>query len=180
MANDGISSKSAEGLVTIAKIVRTRGLRGEVVAELLTDFPERFEGLEEVTAVFPEGQRRQLKIEKFWFQKDRVILKFREIDSIESAETLRDAEVCVHESEAVELEDDEYFDWELEGCVVVTAEGEKLGTVREIMRTGGTEVLIIDGAERELMIPFAESICTEVDVENKRIIVDPPEGLLEF
>jgi len=169
-----------EELVAIAKIARTRGLRGEVVADLLTDFPERFEGLEDVTAVFPDGKRRELKIEKFWFQKGRVILKFRDVDSIESAETLRDAKVCVHESEAVELEDDEYFDWELEGCAVETAEGEKLGTVREIMRTGGTEVLLIDGEERELMIPFAESICTVVDIQNKRIVVDPPEGLLEF
>ena len=169
-----------EELVAIGKIARTRGLRGEVVADLLTDFPERFEGLEDVTAVFPDEKRRELKIEKFWFQKGRVILKFRDVDSIESAETLRDAKVCVHESEAVELEDDEYFDWELEGCAVETAEGEKLGTVREIMRTGGTEVLLIDGEERELMIPFAESICTEVDIQNKRIVVDPPEGLLEF
>jgi 16S rRNA processing protein RimM len=169
-----------EELVAIAKIVRTRGLKGEVVAELLTDFPERFDGLETVTGVLPSGETRELKIEKFWFQKDRVILKFHGTDSIESAEVLRDAEVCVHESEAVELEEDEFFDWELEGCEVETTGGEKLGSVREIMRTGGTEVLLIDGAERELMIPFAESICTEVDVENKRILVDPPEGLLEF
>jgi len=167
-------------LVAIAKIVRTRGLRGEVVAELLTDFPERFEGLEEVMAVFENGDRRELKIERFFFQKDRIVLKFAGVDSIETAESLRDTEVCISEAEAVELEEDEYFDWELEGCEVETVEGEKIGTVREVLRTGGTEVLIIDGAERELMIPFAESICTEVDVEGKRVIVDPPEGLLEF
>ncbi len=166
--------------MAIAKIVRTRGLRGEVVAELLTDFPERFEGLEEVMAVFENGDRRELKIERFFFQKDRIVLKFAGVDSIETAETLRDTEVCISEAEAVELEEDEYFDWELEGCEVETVEGEKIGTVREVLRTGGTEVLIIDGAERELMIPFAESICTEVDVEGKRVIVDPPEGLLEF
>ena len=167
-------------LVSIARIVRTRGLRGEVVADLLTDFPERFDGLEEVIALLPTGEKRELKIEKFWFQKGRVILKFHGFDSIESAEDLRDAEVCVPESEAVELDDGEFFDWELEGCEVETVGGEKLGTVREIMRTGGTEVLLIDGAERELMIPFAESICVEVDVKAKRIVVDPPDGLLEF
>jgi 16S rRNA processing protein RimM len=176
----GESSTPGEDLVTIAKIVRTRGLRGEVVAEMLTDFPERFEGLDDVTAVFPGGEKRELKIEKFWFQKDRVILKFGGIDSIESAEPLRDADICVHESEAVELEEDEFFDWELEGCEVETIEGEKLGSVREIMRTGGTEVLLIDGPGKEVMIPFAEAICVEIDVENKRIVVDPPEGLLEF
>lgn len=167
-------------LVAIAKIARTRGLRGEVVAEVLTDFPERFEGLEEVTAVLPTGERRELKIERFFFQKDRVVLKFAGVDSIEAGETLRDAEVCVEESEAVELEEDEFFDWELEGCEVETVEGAKLGNVREVMRTGGTEVLLVDAGEKELMIPFAEAICVEVDVAAKRIKVDPPEGLLEF
>ena len=104
----------------------------------------------------------------------------RVFDSIEAAEEFRDSEVCVEETEAVELEDGEYFDWELEGCEAETVEGVKLGTVREVMRTGGTEVLIVDGGQKELMIPFAETICVEVDVEAKRIKVDPPEGLLEF
>ncbi len=164
----------------IAKIARSRGLRGEVVAELLTDFPQRFDGLEDVTAVLPSGERRGLKIESFFFQKGRIVLKFDGVNSIEEAEVLRDAEVCVGEAEAVELDEGEYFDWELEGCEAETVGGEKLGTVREVMRTGGTEVLLIDGAEKELMIPFAEAICIEVDIEGKRIVVDPPEGLLEF
>lgn len=167
-------------LIAIAKIVKTRGLRGEVVADLLTDFPERFEGLENVTAVFENGGRQKLIIENFWFQKDRIVLKFIEYGSVEAAERLRNAEICVDESEAVELEEGEFFDWELEGCEVETVEGQKLGIVREVMRTGGTELLVIDGVEKELMIPFAKLICVEVDVESKRIVVDPPEGLLEF
>ncbi len=167
-------------LVAIARIVRTRGLRGEVVADVLTDFPERFDGLADVSAILPDGTTRELKIERYFFQKDRIVLKFIGIDSIDAGERLRNAEICIDESEAVELEDDEYFDWELEGCRVVTVEGEMLGTVREVMRTGGTEVLLIDGAEKELMIPFAEAICTDVDIDAKQIVVDPPEGLLEF
>ena len=79
----------------------------------------------------PDGERRDLKIENFWFQKDRIILKFAGFDSIETAETLRGAEICIPESEAVELEEDEFFDWELEGCEVETVEGEKIGRVRE-------------------------------------------------
>ena len=169
-----------QGLVAIARIVKTRGLRGEVVADLLTDFPARFEGLENVTAVSVNGERRELIIENFWFQKDRIVLKFNGIDSIEEAEMLREAEICVDESEAVDLDEGEYFDWQVEGCEVETVEGERLGTIREVMRTGGTEILVVDGAEKEVMIPFAESICVEVDVERKRIVVDPPEGLLDF
>ncbi len=167
-------------LVAIAKIVKSRGLRGEVSADVLTDFPERFEDLESVIAVLPDGKRRNLKIENFRFQKNRVLLTFKDIDSIEAAETLRDAEICVPESEAVALEDDEYFDWQLQDCEVETVEGEKIGRVKELMRNGGTEILVVEGAEKEFLIPFSESICTKVDVENKLILVDAPEGLLEF
>lgn len=167
-------------LVVIAKTVRTRGLKGELVADLLTDFPERFEGLEDVTAVMPSGDRRELKIEDFWFQKERIVLKFAGFDSVEAAETLRNAEISVSETETVELDDNEFFDWQLEGCEAETIDGQAIGTVKELMRTGGTEILIVAGDEKEYMIPFAASICVEVDIENKRIVVDPPEGLLEF
>ena len=169
-----------EELLAIAKIVKPRGLRGELVADLLTDFPERFEKLEKVIAVLPDGTRRDLIIEDFWFQKGLVVLRFDGIDSIEDADTLRNTEICVPESESVELDDDEYFDWQLEGCEVRTVDGEAIGTVREVMRTGGTENLVVDGDGREYLIPFAESICTEVNVEAKLIRVDLPEGLLEF
>ena len=167
-------------LVAIARIVRPRGIRGEAVAEVLTDFPERFEGLEKVIAVTPTGVREELKIESFWFQNDRVVLKFEGVDTVERAEELRNAEICVPESETVELEEGEYFDWQLAGCQVETVDGRAVGAVRELMRTGGTEILVVDGDGRELLIPFAESICTEVDVRAKVIKIDPPEGLLEL
>ena len=173
-------------LVAIAKTVRTRGLRGELVAEVLTDFPERFDETETVFAVEPSGEREELKLENHWFQKDRVILKFAGRDSIEAAQSLVNCEICVPESETVELEDDEFFDWQLIDCLVETVEGERIGAVKEVMRTGGTEILVVDsGGEREdggkdYLIPFAETICVEVDVENKLIRIDAPEGLLEF
>ena len=107
-------------------------------------------------------------------------MKFDRVDSIEAAEELRNAEICVDEAEAVSLEDGEFFDWQLEGCEVITADGDPIGIVRELMRTGGTELLVIDGAKRELLVPFAESICIDVDIKEKRIVIDPPEGLLEF
>ncbi|HYP50396.1 MAG TPA: ribosome maturation factor RimM [Pyrinomonadaceae bacterium] len=171
-----------EDLVAIAKTVRTRGLRGELVAEVLTDFPERFEETKKVFALQADGARAELELEKHWFQKDRVILKFAGFDSIEAAENLINCEICVPESEAVELESDEFFDWELLDCAVETLEGETLGRVKEVMRTGGTEILVVTGAggEKDFLIPFAETICVEVDIENKLIRVDLPEGLLEF
>ena len=167
-------------LVTIAKLVKPRGLRGEIVSEVLTDFPERFDDLKRVAIVHPNGETAEIEIEKFWFQKGRIVLKFVGYDSIEAAETLRGSEICVAEAEAVELEDDEFFDWELIDCAVETADGERIGTVREVMRTGGTEILVVAGKSKEYLIPFAETICTEVDIEKKLIKVDAPEGLLDF
>lgn len=169
-----------EELVAIAKIVKTRGLTGELVADLLTDFPERFSEVGDVTAVGPGGETAGLKLSDFWFQGGRVILRFAGYDTIEKAEALRNFEICVPESEAVELDDDEFYDWELQGCRVETLEGTEVGVVTELMRNGGTEILVVNGGEKDHLIPFAETICPEVDIENKLIRIDPPDGLLEF
>src|SRR5215510_13525785 len=139
-------------LVAIARVVKPRGLKGEVVAEVLTDFPERFEGLEDVTALLEDGSRAGLKIEEHWIQKERMVLKFTGHDSIEAVERLRNAEICVDETEAVELESDQYFDWELTGCEVVTDEGLDIGTVASVMRTGGTEILEVKGSDRDFLV----------------------------
>lgn len=167
-------------LVAIARIVKPRGIKGELAAEILTDFPERFDDLESVTAVMPDASRRKLTIEDHWFQSGRIVLKFEGIDSIELGETLRGAEICIDEADAVELDESEYFDWQLAECMVETVDGNSLGKVTEVMRTGGTEILVVKGEAKEYLIPFAESICVDVDIEKRLIKVDPPEGLLEF
>jgi 16S rRNA processing protein RimM len=180
---EGAPERDAVELIAVARAVKTRGLRGELVADLLTDFPERFEGLEELIAVAPDGKRTTLELEGHWFQGGRIILKFAGYDSIEAASVLVGYEFAVPESERVELEEDEFYDWELIGCRVETVEGEELGIVREVLRTGGdAEVLVVEKAEAkgEHLIPLAETICVEIDIENKLIRVDPPEGLLEF
>lgn len=169
-----------EDLVAIARIARPRGAKGEVVAEVLTDFPGRFERLHDVTAVLPSGERRHLRIENAWFQNGRIVLKFEAVDSIDLAESIRDAEICVGETETIGLEHDEFYFWELEGCEVITQLGDLIGTVREVMRTGGTENLVVESDRKVHLIPFAVSICIEVDVDKKRIVVDPPAGLLDF
>lgn len=169
-----------EQLVAIAKITRTRGIRGEVVAEILTDFPERFAQTKRVFSVSPKEQIGKLDLEEFWFHKNKVILKFVGIDSIEQAQGLVGCEICIHESEVVELSEDEFFDWQLIGCTVETVENEKIGEVTEIMRTAATEILVVQGEKKDYLIPFVGSICVEIDIENKLIRVDAPEGLLDF
>ena len=171
----------AAELVAVARVAKPRGLKGEVACDLLTDFPERFEWLEELVAVFPGGRRERLKLEGQWLHGGRVVLKFAGFDSPEASAALAGCELAVPESEAVELEEGEFYDWQLQGCRVETVEGVSLGTVREVLHTGGeAPVLIIrDERERENLVPLADSICVEIDVGAKLIRVDAPEGLLE-
>ena len=167
-------------LVAIARIAKPRGLRGELVAEILTSFPERFDNLDRVFGVSESGAASKLNVESHWFQKDRVVLKFRGINSRDEAETLRNLTISIPRDEVVELEDDSYFDWDLVDCEVVTVSGERLGRVKDVYRAGENENLVVQGSEKEFWIPFVKSICLTVDIENKLLTVDPPEGLLDF
>ncbi len=172
---------SEEELVAVALAVKVRGLKGEVVAELLTDFPARFEGLERLIAVRPDGSRETLRLEEHWLQGDRIVLKFEGFDSIEDARALVGCELTVPESERVELEEDEYYDWELEGCRVEKLSGESVGVVSGVMHMSASDLLVVKGAEgREHLIPLVEEICVSVDIKDQLIRIDAPEGLLEF
>jgi 16S rRNA processing protein RimM len=175
----GRSKDDLEPLVAVARAVRTRGLKGEIVADLLTDFPDRFEGLEELVIVAPDGKRDTIELEKYWFQKDRVILKFKDFDNVEASSRLIGFEFAVPESERVPLAEDQYYDWELQECKVETVEGNYVGKVTGVLKTGGVAILEVE-ADRELLIPMAETIVTEINIPEKRIIIDPPEGLLDL
>ncbi|HEX3187307.1 MAG TPA: ribosome maturation factor RimM [Pyrinomonadaceae bacterium] len=167
-------------LVLIARAVKTHGLKGEVVAELLTDFPERFEDLDEVVLVFPGGEQKTASIEEFWFQKDRVVLKISGYDDVDAAKLLIGCSFAVPESDRVQLEDDEFYDWELEGCTVKVGD-QSIGQVSSVLKTGGADVLVIsDQAGKERLVPLAAPIVVKIDPEAKTIVVDPPEGLLDL
>jgi len=101
-------------LVIVARGVRTRGLKGELVAELLTDFPERFETIDSFIALAPSGERKVVELEDFWFQSGRVILKLSGCDSVEAASEFTGYEFCVSDADRVPLADDEYYDFDLE------------------------------------------------------------------
>lgn len=170
----------SDDLIVIARAVRTHGLKGEIVAELLTDFPERFEDVSELVVVAPSGERKLGQLEDYWFQKERVVLKLADYDDIDKAKELIGSDFAVMESERVPLEEDEYYDWELEGCTVKVGD-ESIGEVRSVMRTGGAEILVIsDQAGKEQLVPLATPIVVEVNVAAKTIVIDPPEGLLEL
>lgn len=169
----------SDDLILIARALRTRGLKGEIVAELLTDFPERFEDVDELILVSPSGERKLGQLEDFWFQKNRVVLKLSAYDDVEHAQELVGYDFALPESERVQLEADEFYDWELEGCTVKVDE-KSIGKVQSVMKTGGTEILVVaDDSGKEQLIPLAAEIVVKIDKAARLILVDPPEGLLE-
>ncbi|MDQ3916923.1 MAG: ribosome maturation factor RimM, partial [Acidobacteriota bacterium] len=154
--------------------------------DIITIFPEFFRGLFDFGIVrraraagLVETAAHDLR---GWTHGDRVVLKFEGFDTPEEAAALAGCELAVPETEAVELEEGAFYDWQLAGCRVETVEGRRLGTVFEVLHTGGeAPVLVIRDEEgRENLVPLAESICVGIDVENKLIRVDAPEGLLEL
>ena len=173
-------AETGSDLILIARAVKTHGLKGEVVAELLTDFPERFEDLDEVVLVSPNGEHKPGSLEDFWFQKDRVVLKLSGYDDVDAAKQLIGYEFAVPESDRVQLGADEFYDWELEGCTVKVGE-RSIGQVRSVMKTGGAEILVVsDESGNEKLVPLAASIVVAIDPAAKTIVVDPPEGLLDL
>jgi 16S rRNA processing protein RimM len=167
--------------VVIARVVKTRGIRGEVACDIETDFPERFEELDRVTVATTGGKRRSIGIEDCWFHKGRVILKFEGFDSIDEASELIGSLVMAPEMSAESLEEGQYHEHKLIGAEVVAVSGERIGTVIGIMHTGGTDILTVrDASNREVLIPFASEICPEVDADRRLIKVDPPPGLLDL
>jgi len=156
----------------IARLLRTRGTRGELSALPLTDHRERFSALHQVTIA-----GRTLEVENVWWHQDRLILKFRGVDSINDAEPLAGADLEVAREERVSLDADEYFLSDLVGCWVINRRtGKALGIVDGWEETGGPVLLSVG----ELLIPFARSICVDVKPAEKRIVVDLPEGLAEL
>jgi 16S rRNA processing protein RimM len=167
-------------LIVVARSVRTRGLKGEIVAELLTDFPERFEHISAIFAV-GAGQKKPLELENHWFQNDRIVLKFAGYDDIESAKSLIGFDFALPAAQRMTLSENEYYDWELEGCSVVIKDGPTLGIVRGLLRTGGVELLAVeDESAREYLVPMVQSIVVNIDISRKEVLIDPPEGLLEL
>jgi len=172
--------------VAIARILRPRGRRGEVVADVLTDFPERFATLRRAWVQRQDEKPRPVEIAKAWWHQQRLILHFAEISSISDAEQLRGWALVIPLRERLSLGENRYYVSDLIGCEVIERGGRSLGHVSGVEPTGGVDLLRIDlsspGGRQtdELTVPFAREICPEIDVQARRIVIDPPEGLLEL
>lgn len=169
---------------TVAVLARPWGARGELLADACTAHPERLSALQTVHLLLPGSQApRRLELEWVRPYRQRYLLKFRGVDSIGQAEQLAGAEVCTPLEERPPAPEGEYYQADLIGCSVFEqASGRLVGKVTGWIETGGTPLLEVAGASsgQEILIPFARSICVEVDVDQKRILADMPEGLEEL
>ncbi len=176
-----LTQEPADELINVARIVRPQGRNGEVIADLLTDFPERFARLDMVRIRLANGERLTLKLVRARPHKGRVILKFEGYDSIDQAEMLRHAHLVITREELIDLPENTFYEFDLIGCEVVTVAGKPVGRVTRVQNFGAAPLLsVVDQERREYMIPLALSICVGIDTKQKRIVVDPPEGLLEL
>lgn len=170
--------------VTLARILRTRGLRGEVAAEILTDFPERLPKLREVWLADGRSAPRRVGVQRCWLSPSRggqAIFHFADINNIDAAETLRGLEVQVPIEQRAQLEAGNYFVADLVGCEVWEAGALlALGSVRDVELPGGTPLLAVDTNDGEVLVPLAAEFCVHIDVKAKRIDVILPEGLRDL
>ncbi len=174
---------TAEQFVTLARITKTQGRVGEVAVELHTDVPNRLHAGLRVFALAQNDARRELQIEDAWPHKDWLVLKFAGVDSISDAEALVGSELQVPLSERAKLEPGAAFVSDLVGCVLFDR-GVEVGVVSDVRFGAGEAPLLVVGLatgkdKRELEIPYAQEFLLRVDLEQKRIEMNLPEGLLE-
>jgi len=176
-------SDSEELWVTLARLVRAWGRRGELIADSLTSGADRFNGVKEV---YLFGQSagsapRPIGIESVWDHRGRLVFKFQGVDSIDQAEPLQGLDVRLPRSERAPLADGEFYQSDLIGCEVVErATGERVGAVVDCADHGGPLLLEVSGEGKPVLIPFVKAICVEIDVPGRRIAVELPEGLKEL
>jgi 16S rRNA processing protein RimM len=165
--------------ITIARVMKTQGRRGEVAVEMFSDFPERFEDRRRVFALNAQDQRRELQIEDFWPHKDYMVLKFAGVDSINDAETLLKCEIQVPATERTKLDEGWYVS-DLVGCAVID-NGREIGEVAKVeFGAGEAPLLIVRQGNLEHMIPLSEPYTKRVDTAGKKIELLLPEGMLEI
>jgi 16S rRNA processing protein RimM len=166
--------------IAIARILRPRGNRGEVLVELHTDFPTRFSLLSRVWVEYPDGRRECLEIERCWEHQGRQVLKFSSIESIGDAERLAGAWIEIAADQAIPLPAGTYWDHDLIGCRLRNRSGQLLGVVTHILRIAGNDQLVVQNDDVEFMVPVVAAICLEISIARKEILVELPEGLIDL
>lgn len=177
-------AQTGESWTILARLVRPQGRHGEILADILTDFPERFRDRKRLFLVPQETSGisvREIALESHWLHKGRVVLKFAGIGSINDADTLRGLLVAIPAEERAQLPEDTVYISDLIGCEVVDLNaGEAvIGVVEDFDRDAGV-LSVKTAAGAEALIPFAKAYLVRMDLAGKRIEMRLPAGLLEI
>lgn len=154
----------------IGEIAGPFGIRGEAKVNLLTDFPERFTGLERV---YLGPRHDEVEIEETRLHKGQALVRFAGITTPEQVDKLRGAEIAVPRADAVELPDDHYFLSDLLGAEVRTTDGRELGRIADILQTGGNDVYVVRGRGGEVLVPAIRDAIDYLDVSTGQVVVEP-------
>ena len=161
--------------IKIGQIVNTVGLKGEIKIYSFSENLQRFQDLKEIFV-----ENKLFIIEKSRVQKNTVVLKLENIDSTEVAEGYRNKFVYIPEETLEELPEDAYYIKDLLGLEVYEKNGEKLGSVSDIIKGPGQDLYEIKGEDKTFLLPGVKEFILDIDLAKKRIIVDPPKGLLDL
>jgi 16S rRNA processing protein RimM len=177
------SSPPAEEWVIVARIVRPQGRHGEAIAELLTDFPERFAERKRLFLLSAKFAPRPIELERHWLHQGRIVLKFAGIDSINDVEALRGLEVAIPKAERAPLQDGAIYIADLIGCTLIDSRTvSEVGKITDVDREStATPLLVVEtAAKEEALIPFAKAFHPIFYPAAKRITMELPDGLLEL
>lgn len=167
-------------MAAVGQVARPHGIRGQVIVNLETDFPQqRFRPGAEMF-VKRGGEVERLTVTTVRFLRTRPVIGLTGVDDANAAAELAGAELRVPRAALASLPEGVFYCHELVGCTVETVDGQSVGIVRGVDRAVGGHCLVIEAPCGEVMIPLAADICPTVDPASRRIVVDPPEGLLEL
>jgi len=164
----------ADRLVAIGKVVRAQGVRGHLK---VVPYGETLEGLdagEEVSARLPDGSVRRLIVIEVRTHGKSILVLSREVETGEEAQPLVGAEICVPESRLPALAADEFYWHQLIGLEVMSVEGRRLGTIKQIIETGSNDVYVVQEGREEVLIPALADVIREVNLERRLMVVDLP------
>ena len=161
----------------IGKITSTHGIKGDVKIYPLTDDPDRFFKLEKLFV----GEIKELVIpQEVKLHKGMVLLRFKGMEDINQAIRYRNQYVYVLDEDRVKLPDGRYFISDLLGCEVIDTSGNMIGNITDVLQSAANDVYVIhDGKGKEFLIPAVEKFVVSVDITNKKVVVDPIEGMIE-
>ena len=169
-----------DAMAAVGRIARPHGIRGQVILNSDTDFPEeRFKPGATLFTKRGSGEIAALTLTTARFQNGRPVIGIEGVETMNDAEDLAGLELRVPVDELAPLPEGTFYHHQLIGCDVETVGGEKVGTVDSVEGTLAGSRLVVTGKRGEILIPLAREICRTIDVSGKRIVIDPPDGLLD-